>query len=150
MSIKQIIKNNPTYIQLAKFVVVGVINTIVDFGVLNILIFATQISSGAYFSVFKGISFTAAVINSYVWNRFWTFKDTQEKNPAAQFGKFILISLVGFGINIGIASLVVNLIRPQFGMSAQLWANVGAICATAIAWVWNFTGYKLWAFRKDD
>jgi len=139
-----------TLFQFMKFAIVGVINTAVDFGVLNILIFATQISSGAYFSVFKGISFTVAVLNSYIWNRFWTFKDRQEKNPAAQFGKFILISIVGFGINVGIASLVVNVIGAQFGISETLWANIGAICATAIAWIWNFTGYKLWAFKKND
>lgn len=145
-----LIKKYLTFYQFAKFVIVGIINTAVDFGILNILIFATQTSSGTSFSIFKGISFTAAVLNSYVWNRFWTFKDIQEKNPAAQFGKFILISIIGFGINVGIASLVVNVIGAQFGISSQLWANIGAICATAISWIWNFTGYKLWAFRKNN
>lgn len=148
--IQKLIQKYPSFIQFVKFAIVGVINTAVDFGVLNLLIFFTKISSGIYYSTFKGISFTAAVLNSYVWNRFWTFKDAQEKNPAAQFGKFIIVSLIGFGINVGTASLIVNVIGPQFGVSEHAWANIGAICATAISWVWNFTGYKFWAFRKNN
>lgn len=143
----------PKYIgiyQFLKFAIVGVINTLVDFGVLNLLIISSGHSSGIYYSVFKGLSFTAAVVNSYFWNRFWTFKDRQEKNPAAQFGKFILISVVGFGINVGTASLIVNVIGPQFGIRPAIWANVGALLAIAVSWVWNFTGYKFWAFKKND
>lgn len=136
--------------QFFKFALVGVINTSVDFGVLNLLIFATGHSSGIYYSIFKGLSFTAAVINSYFWNRFWTFKDRKEKDPAAQFGKFILISVVGFGINVGVASLIVNVLGPQFGISPKIWANVGALLAIAVSWVWNFSGYKFWAFRKES
>lgn len=136
------------FYQFFKFAVVGVINTLVDFGVLNLLIISSGHSSGIYYSVFKGLSFTAAVINSYFWNRFWTFKDRQEKNPAAQFGKFILISIIGFGINVGTASLIVNVIGPQFGIRPAIWANVGALLAIAVSWVWNFSGYKFWAFKK--
>jgi len=148
--LNKITEKYPTLYQFFKFAVTGIINTVVDFGVLNLLILASDKSSGVYFSIFKGISFTAAVMNSYFFNRFWTFKDRQEKNPGAQFGKFILISLIGFGVNVGVASLIVNVIGAQFGIGEHLWANIGAISATAVSWVWNFTGYKFWAFKKND
>jgi putative flippase GtrA len=52
------------------------------------------------------------------------------------------------GLNVGAASLVVNVIGPQFGMSEKLWANVGGIGAAFAVVVWNFIGYKFIVFRK--
>lgn len=133
--------------QAAKFVLVGVLNTFVDLGVLNILILITTISSGFAFSVFKGISFIVAVINSYFWNKSWTFKRKTSADPKKEFSQFFVVSLIGFGINVGVASLVVNLIGPQFGLSEKIWANVGAIIATFSGMTWNFLGYKFVVFR---
>src|SRR3989344_2874250 len=125
--------------QAVKFILVGILNTFVDLGVLNLLIFTTGIASGFGYSVFKGVSFTVAVVNSYILNKFWTFKTT------GSFGKFFIVSLIGFGVNVGVASVVVNIIRNQllsFGVSEKIWANVGAIAATFCAMIWNFIGYK--------
>jgi len=131
--------------QAVKFILVGILNTFVDLGVLNLLIFTTGIASGFGYSVFKGVSFTVAVVNSYILNKFWTFKTT------GSFGKFFIVSLIGFGVNVGVASVVVNIIGNQllsFGVSEKIWANVGAIAATFCAMIWNFIGYKFMVFKK--
>jgi hypothetical protein len=63
----------PTLYQFGKFVSVGVLNTFVDVGVLNLqmLVFGTP---GTWlYPVMKGISFLAATTNSFLWNKFWTF-----------------------------------------------------------------------------
>lgn len=133
--------------QAAKFVLVGMLNTFVDLGVLNILILITQISSGTVYSAFKGISFIVAVINSYFWNKFWTFKRKENVNPKKEFTQFFVVSLIGFGINVGVASLVVNMVGPQFGLSEKIWANIGAIVATFCGMTWNFLGYKFIVFK---
>lgn len=133
--------------QAAKFVLVGILNTFVDLGVLNILMLATSISTGAFYSVFKGISFVFAVINSYFWNKFWTFKKaTAAANPQKEFIQFLVVSLIGFGINVGVASLVVFL-GGSLGMSPKLLANAGALAATLAAMAWNFVGYKFIVFK---
>src|SRR3989344_8999701 len=53
----------PWFWQLVKFGEVGFLNTAIDFGILNFLIFATGLPSGLYFSAFKAVSFVAANIN---------------------------------------------------------------------------------------
>jgi putative flippase GtrA len=144
-------KNFILYFQAGKFVLVGVLNTLIDLGVLNLLIFATGIASGLWYTVFKGISFIAAVINSYILNKFWTFKSAGQANKGKEFAQFLTVSIVGFGINVGVASLVVNVISqqfPSFGVSEQIWANIGAISATFCAMAWNFIGYKFIVFKR--
>lgn len=134
--------------QVIKFVLVGGLNTLIDLGILNLLIFITEIASGFGYSAFKGISFTIAVINSYFLNKLWTFKGQSGEKGKKEFTQFFIVSLIGFGINVGIASFVVNIISPQFGIGDKLWANVGAVCATLTAMVWNFLGYKFIVFKN--
>lgn len=141
-------KKIPVLFQLAKFVLVGALNTFVDLGVLNLLMFIFSISAGWLYSVFKAISFTCSVIHSYFWNKFWTYGKKDTKVGAGEFGKFFLIAGIGFFLNVGIASFVVNVIDPQFGLSPEIWANVGAIIATICVFMWNFLGYKFIVFKK--
>lgn len=148
--------------QAGKFVLTGGLNTFLDLGALNFLIFISGISSGFYYSIFKGISFIIALINSYFWNKFWTFKKTQPDKPLPsekdfnikeaeksknKFLQFFAISVVGFGINVGTASIIVNFISPSFGLSSQIWANIGAIVAAFTGMTWNFLGYKFIVFK---
>jgi putative flippase GtrA len=136
--------------QFAKFFLVGGMNTLVDLGILNLLIFFSGISSGLVYSLFKGTSFLVATTNSYVWNKLWTFapqRRIRRGGGSAEFGQFLVVSAIGFVINVGIASLVVNLVGPQFNLTAKTWANVGAIMGSVIGLLWNFVGYKFVVFK---
>ena len=132
--------------QAAKFILVGVLNTVVDLGVLNLLMLAFGISGGLMYSVFKGASFIVATTNSFFWNKFWTFEKKETKSHKEVL-QFFTVSLLGFGINVGVASLIVLFIAPQFGLSPQAWANVGAIGAAFCGMTWNFLGYKFIVFK---
>ena len=134
-------------LQIVKFAAVGGVNTAVDLIVLNILMFVTGIASGVFYSVFKGISFLVAVTNSYIMNKRWTF-GSREKKVGKEFSQFLLISVVGFAINVGAASVVVNLIPNFLDISPKLWGNVGALAGTFCGLLWNFIGYKFIVFKK--
>ena len=136
--------------QFYKFVLVGMLNTLLDLSVLNGLIVFTGIAVGLEFSIFKGISFTIAVVNSYFWNKFWTFSSSGSsfgKANAGEMGKFLAVSLVGLGVNVGVASFFVNVLGPQAGLSPQIWASAAALAAVVFSVVWNFIGYKLIVFK---
>ncbi|HEY4498026.1 MAG TPA: GtrA family protein [Candidatus Paceibacterota bacterium] len=134
--------------QIGKFGVVGGLNTFVDFGILNLLILVAGVAAGLWFGVFKGISFTVAVINSYFWNKYWTFEAASKKKT--EFVEFLVVSLFGLGINVGVATLAVNVIGPLGNLGPVLWANIAAFLATLAALTWNFIGYKFIVFKKTE
>ena len=134
--------------QMAKYVLVGALNTMVDLGVLNLLMWVFGIYAGFFYYVFKGVSFLAASTNSYFWNKHWTFEKKEEVFARQEYFKFLVIVSIGFLINVGIATIMVNIIGPQFGISKELWANVGAFAAVFFAWIWNFIGAKFIVFKK--
>lgn len=134
--------------QLAKFLLVGALNTFIDLGLLNFLMWLSGIYSGSGFTFFKGVSFLPAVTNSYFWNKHWTFGKRNEVFGSREYIKFLMIVLVGFLVNAGTAGLIVNVVGPQFGISDQLWANIGALLAVFTGFVWNFIGSKFIVFKK--
>lgn len=140
-------KKIPTIFQAGKFVAVGVLNTLIDWGILAFLMLITGITTGLFYSIFKGISFLVAVINSYFWNKFWTFKKKEVKEAGKEFLQFLVVSLIGLGINVGIASLTVNIIAVPGGISPSAWGIFGAVAATVFSMVWNFVGYKFIVFK---
>ncbi|PIP24528.1 MAG: hypothetical protein COX35_00185 [Candidatus Nealsonbacteria bacterium CG23_combo_of_CG06-09_8_20_14_all_37_18] len=135
-------------LQAGKFVLVGAFNTFIDLGVLNILIWISGVASGAWYSVFKGISFLIAVTNSYFWNKHWTFEKRKEAFVPGEFSKFLAVTAIGLFINVGIASFIVNVIGLQFEVSKAMWATIGAFTATFFAWIWNFLSSKFIVFKS--
>lgn len=135
----------PVIIQIAKFGVVGVANTVIDFGVLNFLSAYFQIYKGLEISPLNAASFTVAVINSYFWNKHWTFK-TKEGKAGKQFVEFIIVSVIAIFINTGLVYLI-TLVPPVAGISEALWLNIAKLIATFLSLVWNFVGYKFVVFK---
>lgn len=138
----------PIIKQLAKFVVVGGINTGIDFLVLNIEMFLTNITSGPWMFVLNSISFSVATVNSYYFNKYWTFKDKDTASQTFQFSQFLVISIIGISINGAIVYLITTFIPPMFGINPQLWANLAKVAATGASLIWNFLGYKFIVFKK--
>jgi putative flippase GtrA len=135
-------------LQAGRFLLVGALNTFIDLGILNILIWFSGIASGAWFSVFKALSFLVATTNSYFWNKHWTFEKGKNGFAAHEFSKFVAVTAVGLFVNVGIASLVVNVIGIQFGLSEEMWATIGAVTSAFFAWAWNFLSSKFIVFKS--
>jgi len=137
--------------QFSKFVVIGFMNTAIDFAVLNLLMWQTGIYKGQWIILLNAIAFAVAVINSYFWNKFWTFRAKEADEPgeiAKEFSQFIVVTLIGLAINSSIVFGVTTFIPPFFDLSPELWANLAKAAATGFSLIWNFIGYKFIVFKK--
>ena len=150
--------------EVAKFILVGGLNTLVDWGILSFLIFTFKRSGinsdKTLFEVFsiaiilytllKAISFIIATANSYLWNKFWTFKRKTTEKMGKEFMQFIVVSIIGFLVNVGIASFIFKFVPSLGGLNSDQWGLVAAAIATVISMIWNFIGYKFIVFDKKD
>jgi putative flippase GtrA len=138
----------PSLFEFSKFAVVGVLNSGVDFGILNLLMLITGVSSGGGFLAFKSVSVTLGVLNSYLWNKYWTFNTSNSADARREFMAFMVVTLIAVGVNVAGADVIVNVIGAPVGVSAKLWANVGAISGAGLTLFTNFFGYKFFVFKK--
>ncbi len=138
----------PVLDQFGKFAAVGTLNTLLDLGILNLLMFLTGFYGGPPYVGFKTVSFIVGMTNSYFWNKLWTF---QNKSPVTltEYLRFGALTLVGTFINVGVASLIVNAIGAPDGFDLRVWANVGAIIAVFSAMLWNFLSYRNLVFKNS-
>src|SRR3989344_5616369 len=88
----------------------------------------------------------SAKTNSYFWNRFWTFQHKKTTNTKTEYAQFLVVSLIGFLVNITAFSLVF-FFRPT-GVSEALWGTIGVVCGTVAGLAVNFVGYKFFVFKK--
>jgi putative flippase GtrA len=138
----------PSLFEFTKFSLVGMLNSGVDFGILNSLILVTGMASGWAFVGFKSISVTLGVINSYVWNKFWTFDASKSADSRREFAAFLVVTVAAVAVNVLGADVIVNVIGVPRGVSPKLWANFGAISGAGLTLFTNFFGYKFFVFRK--
>lgn len=131
-----------------RFAIVGGINTLLDFFILNLLSYLTGIYEGNGIIPLNVVSFTVAVVNSYYLNKRWAFKDAGGEEQGRKFTLFLIVSIVGAAINTATVRIVSTNIDPMFGLNQELWLNVAKVVATGFSLIWNFVGYKFLVFKK--
>lgn len=136
--------------KLAKFLMVGVLNTGIDLFIFDTLIVLTGRATGTPIIAFKSLSFVCALFNSYELNRLWTFSgESAPRRTRNEFSRFAAITVVGFLVNVGATYGIVAAFAPPFGVSQIRWDNVAAVVATVLNLAWNFIGYKLFVFNAN-
>jgi putative flippase GtrA len=121
------------WVQLAKFCTVGGSGYAVN---LAVYAFALDVLGLHYFFA-ATISFLFAVVNNYLWNRAWTFRD-QRGHFGYQGFRFFVVSSAVYAGNILLLSLLIAL---------GLGEIVSQACAIVLVTPINFIGNKLWSFR---
>lgn len=154
--------------QGAKFGLVGISNAIIDYSLYIGLTTLLKVPLDKVFLV-KYFSGSMAMINSFYWNRTWTFKSKAKLSRSAV--RFLIATFVSvWGIQPGVVWLFT---ATKFGQAfgtfwfhmAQTIGIVGLLPQTftlafviktvafgmgvATIMIWDFTLYKLWAFKED-
>lgn len=138
----------PSLFQFSKFCLVGMSNTLIDLGVLNLLMFISGNDKGIYFTLFKTVSITFAIFSSYLWNKFWTFENEEFSALLNQFIRFLIVMAGALIIDVSVATVFVNAYADNSLVSSRIVANIGAILALLVTTFWNFFGLKLFVFKK--
>jgi HAD superfamily phosphatase (TIGR01668 family) len=85
-----------------------------------------------------------AILNSFFWNRRWTFETRGPEERLAQLRRFFVIAIGGY--------LIQNALFASLTAIEHITQGPGVILAkvpaAAIAAFWNFLGQRLYAFRK--
>ena len=120
-----------------RFLVVGTIGFVVDFGSFNILYRLLSVQP----VLAQTISFCLAVTSNFTWNRLWTYPESRSKPIAKQFTQFFAMNLLGLGINLIVFKIVDSLLVPVVDLKLALaGAQVAAVTA---AMFWNFGANRL-------
>ena len=125
---------NDGVIRFIKFGMVGVINTLV-----NWIIFFILNALGMYYILANIIAYILGTVNSYLWNTLWVFK-YKDKASTETTIKFIILNLIGLGLNTGILYVLVDL--------CNLNKFIGLVTTTAIVMILNYIVNKLLVFSK--
>lgn len=120
--------------QVLKFGVVGGIAFLIDY---SLLCFLTEFFH-IHYIVSSVISFTISLMFNYVASIYWVF-DVQKKQTYKETIVFIILSIIGLGIN----ELIMYLMTDISGIDYKF----SKLFATAIVMVWNFVTRKIFIER---
>lgn len=151
---------NPLGLQVSKFATVGVINTIIDVVLFNLIRKFTKTKT----ILASYISSTIGMINSYVMNKYWTFESTQSGLSAAgEAAKFFGSTIIGvYVIHNGLVWLLSEKIKWPYKLVYSITKklpilkklsekfvcdNTAKLFGIAGSLIWNFLLYKFWVFK---
>jgi putative flippase GtrA len=138
-----------------RFLVVGMIGAIVDFGVMNFLTHAF----GLPLVVAGTISFIAAILSNFTWNRYWTYPDSRSKPLIRQLFEFSIVNAAGLLIRIPILAFLEPILLRFFNwlplyyfrLSPEFLAkNFTLAIAVIIVMFWNFFINRYWTYSDVE
>jgi putative flippase GtrA len=150
---------NPKRIErFIKFAIVGAIGAAVDFMVLNIMkVLFESVGLGEGWNVSldphqiqlvaaNAISFSAAVLSNFTWNRLWTFPESRERPLVPQLIQFSIVNVLGLIINTIILVVLDQYVFQTF-FSERLSYNLAKAIAICVVLFWNFGMNLIWTYR---
>jgi putative flippase GtrA len=133
-----------------KYNLIGVINTLITLVVVWIL--HQQLDWNLEISNFLG--FVVGGVNSYVVNRLWNFKSTNEKR--SEMIRFLVIFIFAYLLNLGVLEIVKATLAPggTFVSFATIFTPyvksgyIAHIIANVVYVIASFSLYKCWVFKE--
>lgn len=135
---------------IIKFSLVGLVGTVVDFTFYNLFINFLNTPPATS----KAMSTEIAIINNFVLNNMWTFRNRKTKNSLLKkMGIFNLVSLGGLAIGV----LIIKLLHTIYGdgfvniLGLKLaYYNLYFFVTIPPVMVWNFTINHLYTWKNEE
>lgn len=160
--------------RFVKFALVGVIGFVVDFGIFNLLFapFSGLLADGMPLHVWLAgygiadeqvvalagtaagfVSFLAAILSNFLWNRYWTYPDSRSKSLRRQFAQFVLVSLAGIIIRVPLMAFttplfirLTNTVAALRPLADRIGSNLALMLAVVVVMFWNFFVNRYWTY----
>ena len=157
--------------RFARFLVVGAIGFVVDFGGFTLfhalgvgawvaahLVPASVPSLPAYLArnpevIEQALSFCAAVVSNFIWNYLWIYPEARGANQTKKMTKFVAVSVAGLIIGVpvyGVALFFAKGFIAASGlatMSLNLAGYMALVCRVGVLLFWNFFVNRFWTYR---
>lgn len=154
--------------QFLRFAIVGITGAIIDLGLVYLLQWSvlpptTETAAG----IASVIASTCAVVNNFVWTRYWVYPDARSTSFQKQFTLFVVISIIGLlfrfiwvrtaafpigALLLPVALPFIQIIRPGYIPGPLAGNKFGSLIAQMIAMVivmfWNFFANRRWTYSE--
>jgi putative flippase GtrA len=128
-----------------KFLVVGMLNALVDIIVFNVFTLVLPAHSAWVTSCYNTVAVGAALVNSYLWNRYWTFADITDGSRRER-----ILFWVQAAVNILINNLVViaatAYLTETKSLPPYLSSNLAKVLAMLASSSVSYVLLRLWVF----
>jgi putative flippase GtrA len=128
--------------EIAKFGVIGVLNTIISVGLANLLL-ATVLKDSEVKASIAG-SFVATIF-AYLMNRFWTYRHRPSGSLRREYALFFFFNAVGMGI----MAAVTFGTKYGLGMTGRTAFNGAQAVGLVLSTLFRFWTYRSFVFRHS-
>lgn len=135
-------------VQFLRFCVVGGLNTFVDLLIFNLLVWSFPTQDSGLLVVFNSVAYGLGALNSFCWNKFWTFRQRSDAT-SGQVMRFVLVTSLGIICNDGFLWLATTILTA-FSLTSFIWINVAKLSAIAGSVAVSYVGMRFSVFTKGE
>ncbi len=125
-------------LQMVKFGAVGFLCFLIDYGIMLLL---TELA-GVNYLISCSISFSVSVIVNYLLSMHFVFSAKANMKKRTQFVIFVILSVIGLGLNQLFMWLFVDLVHIPY--------QIAKLAVTAIVMLFNFVTRKVFLEEKEQ
>lgn len=130
----RMLRRDDPALQLARFLVVGVGNSVLSFVVYRLLLVL-----GAWYVIAAPLAFAAGAVNGYVFNRRWTFA---ARDSARARVVYVVVQAAG-----ALSTSLLVLLFVRAAGIGEVWAYLAAIPPVTLS---MFAANRLWTFAERN
>lgn len=134
--------------QLLRFCIVGGLNTFVDVLVFNLLVLGLPTQDSGLLVVYNSLAYLLGAVNSFCWNKLWTFKQ-RSSTTNEQLARFAFVTSLGILCNDAFLWLATTILT-SLSLTSFLWVNVAKVSAIAGSVTISYVGMRFSVFTKHE
>ena len=149
--------------RFARFLVVGALGFVIDFGVFNL---AHALGLGTWVAgailpallphpeiIEQTLSLSVAIANNFMWNYFWIYPEARTASQGGKMVKFLIVSVAGLLVGVPVFSGALLAWRGAVAAlhleiaGLNLAGNLALMTRVGVLLFWNFLVNRFWTYR---